>query len=255
MTETMTRVRLDQMRGAPVYDNDGDKIGKVDEIFYDKQTRIPEWIGVGTGFFGAKRVLVPVKGSAPHDDGLMVAYPKEQVKDSPDIDEDEISQRCEADLARYYGLGYSKQRSQTGLVEGQRQPSRTGAERQSGSGQQSVTRAEEEVEVGKRPVEAGEARLKKWVETEPVALDVELQREVARVSRERIDQPVGEHEFSEEEVEMPLHREKPVVQKQAVAKERVGLEKDVQTDTHTVRDEVKKERVEVEGDVDKQRGR
>jgi hypothetical protein len=54
----------------------------------------------------------------------------------------------------------------------------------------------------------------------------------------------------EEEVEMPLHRQKAVVQKQAVAKERVGLEKDVQTETQTVADELKKERVEVEGDVD-----
>ena len=250
MTQTMNRVRLDQMRGAPVYDNDGDKIGKVEEIFYDQQTRVPEWIGIGTGFFGTKRVLVPVKGAAPYDDGLMVAYSKEQVKDSPDIDEDEISQQCEADLAAYYGLGYSQQRSQTGLTEGGKRPS--GASR-SGDDEQSVTRSEEELEVGKRPVEAGTARLKKWVETEPVELDVELQREVARVSRERIDQPVGEHDFSEEEVEMPLHREKPVVQKQAVAKERVGLEKDVQTEKQTVRDELKKERVEVEGDVDEKR--
>jgi uncharacterized protein (TIGR02271 family) len=248
MSQQMTQVRLDQMRGAPVYESDGDKIGKVDEIFYDHQTRVPEWIGVGTGFFGSKRVLVPVKGSAPYDDGLMVAYSKEQVKDSPDIDEDEISQQCEADLAAYYGLGYSKQRSQTGLTEGGKRPATTG-----GKDKQSVTRSEEEVEVGKRPVEAGSARLRKWVETEPIALDVELQHEVARVSRERIDQPVGEHDFSEEEVEMPLRGEKPVVQKQAVAKERVGLEKDVRTDKEKVRDEVKKERVEVEGDVDKKR--
>jgi uncharacterized protein (TIGR02271 family) len=254
MSQQMTQVRLDQMRGAPVYDNDGDKIGKVDEIFYDQQTRVPEWIGVGTGFFGSKRVLVPVKGSAPYEDGLMAAYSKEQVKDSPDIDEDEISQQCEADLAAYYGLGYSKQRSQTGRTEGGKRPATTGGkDKQSDKDKQSVMRSEEEVEVGKRPVEAGSARLRKWVETEPVALDVELQREVARVSRERIDQPVGEHDFGEEEVEMPLHREKAVVQKQAVAKERVGLEKDVQTDKEKVRDEVKKERVEVEGDVDKQR--
>src|SRR5205085_7274471 len=149
MQQQMTQVRLDQMRGAPVYDNDGDKIGKVDEIFYDHQTRVPEWIGVGTGFFGSKRVLVPVKSSAPYDDGLMVAYSKEQVKDSPDIDEDEISQKCEADLAAYYGLGYSKQRSQTGLTEGGKRPATSG-----GKDKQSVTRSEEEVEVGKRPVEA-----------------------------------------------------------------------------------------------------
>lgn len=247
MQQEMSRVRLDEMRGAPVYDNDGDKIGKVEELFYDQQTRVPEWIGIGTGFFGTKRVLVPVKGAAPYEDGLMVAYSKEQVKDSPDINEDEISQQREADLASYYGLGYSKQRSQTGLTEGGTRRGETGKEKES------VTRSEEELEVGTRPVEAGTARLRKWVETEPVALDVELRREVARVSREHIDQPVGEHEFSEEEVEVPLRGEKPVVQKQAVAKERVGLEKDIETEKQTVKDEARKERVEVEGDVDEQR--
>jgi uncharacterized protein (TIGR02271 family) len=246
MTQTMNRVRLDEMRGAPVYDNNGDKIGKVEEIYYDQQTRVPEWIGIGTGFFGTKRVLVPVKGAATHDDGLMVPYSKDQVNDSPDIDAEEISQETEAELAAFYGLGYSKERSATGRTEGAPRGNKRDED-------QAMTRAEEELEVGKRPVDAGTARLKKWVETEPVALDVELQREVARVTREPIDRPAGEHEFSEEEVEVPLHREKPVVQKQAVAKERVGLQKDVQTETQTVEDELKKERVEVEGDVDKKR--
>ena len=230
--QEMSRVRLDEMRGAPVYDNAGEKIGKVEEIFYDQQTRIPEWIGIGTGFFGTKRVLVPVSGAQVTDDGLMVPYSKDQVKDSPDIDEEEISPQCEADLEAYYYGG-------TGRASGEKQ--------------ETVTRSEEELEVGKRPVEAGTARLRKWVEKEPVALDVELQREVARVTREPIDEAVGDHEFTEEEVEVPLHAEKPVVQKQAVAKERVGLEKDVQTETETVEDELRKERVEVEGDVDTRR--
>lgn len=83
MQQEMSRVRLDEMRGAPVYDNDGDKIGKVEEIFYDQQTRVPEWIGIGTGLFGTKRALVPVKGAHVSDDGLVVAYSKQQVKDIP----------------------------------------------------------------------------------------------------------------------------------------------------------------------------
>lgn len=237
--QEMTRVRLDEMRGQPVYDNEGEKIGKVEEVFYDQQTRAPEWIGIGTGFFSTKRVLVPVQGSRIYEDGLAVAYPKDQVKGSPDIDEDEISSECEADLAAYYSVDYSPQRSATDTPI------------QNGTAVESVTRTEEEIEVGRRPVDAGTARLRKWVETEPVSLDVELQHEVARVTRERVDEPVGEHDFTEEEVEMPLHREKTVVQKQAVAKERVGLEKEVQTQTETVQDELNKERVEVEGDVER----
>lgn len=249
--QEMNRVRLDEMRGAPVHDNAGEKIGKVEEIYYDQQTRVPEWIGIGTGFFGTKRVLVPVKGAQVSDDGLMLAYPKDQVKDSPDIDGDEISQQTEAELASFYGLGYSEERSSTGLTEGA--PSGGGGTRSARDEDQAVTRSEEEMEVGKRQVDSGNARLRKWVETEPVALDVELRREVARVTREPIDQPVGEHEFVEEQIDVPLHKEKPLVQKQAVAKERIGLQKDVESDTETVRDELKKEHVEVEGDVDERR--
>jgi stress response protein YsnF len=244
MQQEMTQVRLDEMRGSPVYDEAGEKIGKVEEIFYDYETSVPEWIGLGTGFFGKKRVLVPVQGAQTMEDGLMVPYSKDKVNESPDIDSDEISERCEADLVAHYGLGYSTERSDTGLTEGRGR---------STEGKETVTRAEEELEVGTRPVEAGSARLRKWVETEPVVLDVELKREVARVTSEQIDQPVDDHEFEEEEVEIPLHAEKPVVQKQAVAKERVGLETDVQTETETVSDELKKERVEVEGDVEKRK--
>ena len=222
--QEMSRVRLDEMRGAPVYDSTGDKIGKVEEIFYDMQSRVPEWVGIGTGVFGTKRVLVPVEGAQVAEDGLLVAYDKDHVKDSPDIDDDEISPECESELRAYYSLhggGSNQPRSATSDED------------------QAITRSEEEMQVGKRTEQAGTARLRRWVETEPVALDVELRREVVRVTREPIDQPVGDHDFSEQEIEVPLHQEKPVVQKQAVAKERVTLEKDVQSDTQRVEDELK----------------
>jgi uncharacterized protein (TIGR02271 family) len=231
-----SNVRLDELRGETVYDDAGEKIGSVEEIFYDPATSRPEWVGIGTGLLGTKRVLVPVEGSRVTDDGLMVAYPKDHVKDGPDVDEDELTAEHEQQLIAHYGLSSPQRAGQ--------QP--TGA----ADADQAMTRSEEEIEVGSRPVETGSARLRKWVETEPVALDVELRREVAQVTREPIDQPVGDHEFGEDEVEVPLSAEKPVVQKQAVAKERIGLQKDVETETQTVQDEVRKERVEVEGDVD-----
>ena len=93
-------------------------------------------------------------------------------------------------------------------------------------------------------------RLRKWVETEPVAMDVQLQRETARVVREPIDSPVEgtEDAFGEEEVEVALREERPVVEKQVVAKERVGIETQTETRNETIRDDVRKEHVEVEGD-------
>jgi uncharacterized protein (TIGR02271 family) len=233
MRDQLTIERLGELRGSPVYDSAGEKIGKVEEIYYDTQSHQPEWIGLGTGFFGTKRVLVPVAGAEAREDGIFVRYPKEQVKDSPDIDADEISASEESSLYSYYGL--------KGGAPGSGAMPETPASREG-----SVTRKEEELKVGKRPVEAGQVRLKKWVETEPVKADVELTRERATVQRERIDEPVAGHDFREEEVEVPLHAEEPVVQKQAVAKERVSVGKRAERDTQTVSDTVRKERVEVD---------
>ena len=223
--------QLQQMRGAPVIDSTGDQVGKVEEIFYDVDGGQPEWIGLGTGFFGTKRVLVPVQGAQPHEDGIRIPYEKDHVKGAPDIDADEISHETERDLYAYYNLDGSGTRS--GDV--------------SGDSDQAVTRHEEELAVGTQQVETGHARLRKWVESEPVAMDVELRQETARVTREPIDQPVGDAELGEQEIDVPLRGERPVVQKQTVAKERVGIEKDVATERQTVEDEVRKERVDVEG--------
>jgi uncharacterized protein (TIGR02271 family) len=226
---TMSMEQLAELRGRPVYDSAGEKIGKVEEIFYDYESNQPEWIGLGTGMFGTKRVLVPVEGASIESDRVTVAYTKEQVKDSPDIDGDAISADTERDLYNYYSLG------------GGRQPAGRDAD-------QGVTRHEEELAVGKQEVETGHVRLRKWVETEPVEMDVELKQETARVTREPIDEPVANAELGEDQVDVPLRGERPVVQKQAVAKERVGLKKDVETERETVADEVRKERVDVEGD-------
>ena len=248
MANTITMDELMEARGVPVYDSAGEKIGSVEEIFYDEQTGEPEWIGIGTGFLGTKRVLVPVQGASLTEDRVTVPYDKERVKDSPDIDVDEIDQDEEQSLYSYYGLQYSERRSESGLPEGGQRGRRGGAETVEREGE--VTRAEEELRVGKRPVERGSARLRKWVETEPVQAGVDLQRERARVTREPVDRPAGAGEIGEQEVEVTLRGEEPVVQKETVARERVGLEKDVETERETITDEVRKERVEVEGDVE-----
>jgi uncharacterized protein (TIGR02271 family) len=264
MPTTITLDELQSARGTPVYSSDGDKIGSVEEIYVDEQTDQPEWIGVGTGIFGVKRVLVPVEGASIREDGLLVPYGKDQVKDTPDIDADEISQETEAQLYSHYGLTYSEDRSDTGLPDGGDAAAGSAAGLDTGlaagrpgpdspgdasEGQPAVTRSEEELRVGKRETQAGRARLRKWVETEPVEADVELRKERVRVERQPVEQPVSGAEIGDEEVEIPVHEEEAVVQKQAVAKERISLEKDVDTARETVRDELRKERVDVDEDV------
>ena len=250
---TFSVERLTQLRGSNVYSSEGDKIGSVDEIYVDEETDQPEWIGLGTGLLGKKRVLVPVEGADLRGDEIHVPYSKDQVKGAPNVDADEVSQETEQALYSHYGLGYSERRSDTGLPEGGPgvadrdyvETTRETATAREGD----VVRQEEELRVGKREAEVGRARLRKWVETEPVATDVTLERERARVTREPIDERVSGAEIGEEEVEVGLREEQPVVEKETVAKERIGLEKDVETERETVGDEVRKERIDVEGDI------
>lgn len=241
---TMTIEQLSEAQGLPVYSSDSEKIGKVEEVFYDYETRQPEWLGIGTGMLGTKRVLVPVVGAALRGDGLYVPYTKDKVTGAPDTDADEIPQDVETLLYSHYGLDYSTQRSESVLPEGGR--ASVGPEDEA-----QVTRHEEELKVGKRGVEEGRARLRKWVETEPVSEDVTLERERARVTREPVDRPASEAEIGEAEIEVPLRGEEPVVQKETVAKERIGLEKDVEIQQETVAGERRKERVDIEGDIDR----
>jgi uncharacterized protein (TIGR02271 family) len=86
-------------------------------------------------------------------------------------------------------------------------------------------RSEEELRVGKREREAGRLQLRKWVETEQVEVPMEVRREKACVTREPVDGNTSSEEIGDESIEVTLREEEPVVQKQTVAKERIGIEK------------------------------
>jgi stress response protein YsnF len=93
------------------------------------------------------------------------------------------------------------------------------------------------------------------VETENVEQSVPVQREEVRVEREPItdanrDAALAGPEITEAEHEVTLHTEEPVVEKRTVPKERVRLDKDVHTDEETVSEEMRKERIEAEGDAE-----
>ena len=229
--------RLVELRGAPVVDSAGEKIGAVEEIYVEERTGRPEWIGLGTGFFGTKRVLVPYDGADVAGDEVRVRYAKDQVKDSPDVDEDELSLEREQELYAYYGLPY-----------GGADLSDRDADRQVDveTADQELVRHEEELRVGKRTEEAGRLRLHKWVETEQVDVPVELRREKARVVREPVDGTADPDAFEEDALEVTLSEERAVVEKEAVAKERIGIEREVETEQEVVSDEVRRERVDVD---------
>jgi len=97
--------KLLEMRGKPVYDRAGEKIGSIEDIYVDDETREPEWLGLGTGFLGMKHAIVPLIEASLREDGIAVPYEKDKIEDAPDADGDDISGEKEAELVRYYAIG------------------------------------------------------------------------------------------------------------------------------------------------------
>lgn len=245
-----TKTEVADWRGLDMVDSAGSRIGKVEDIFLDVETDEPEWALVHTGMFGSKTTFVPIAGARADADAVTVPFGKAQVKDAPTMEPGtELSQDDEATLYGHYGMSYSEAQSDTGLPQGGA-PAPTGDP--SGA---SVTRSEEELRVSTTRRDAGTARLRKFVETEHVETTVPVEHERARVTREPMgpgDAPDGDT-LGERVVEMELSEDVVDVQKRTVAKERVSLGKETVSEEQTISEDVRKERVEIEGDVEERR--
>ena len=246
-------------RGRDIVDADGEKVGTLEELFRDESTQEPEWAVVRTGMFGTKLSFVPIQGAEPTGEDVRVPFSKDQIKDAPKIDDSDgqLSQEEEAQLYAHYGMNYSEQRSDSGLPAGNgADGGQVGHDTSGPTTDEAMTRSEEELKVGKAERESGRARLRKYVVTEEVTQTVPVKREEVRLEREpitdgNVDQALDGPEISEEEHEVVLHEEEPVVEKRAVPKERVRMEKESVTDEAQVSEEVRKEQIEADGDIER----
>ncbi len=89
-----------------VYDNAGEKIGKVDDLFIDEADR-EEYIGVKMGFFGLSSTLIPMEiVRVDERERIMeVSESKGHVRDAPTFDDDDdITPEFEDRIRRHFGL-------------------------------------------------------------------------------------------------------------------------------------------------------
>jgi uncharacterized protein (TIGR02271 family) len=246
-------------QGRTMVDPAGDKLGTIDAIYLDDETGQPEWALVTSGLFGPKSAFVPLAQAQDTGDSVQVPHAKDQVKDAPRMTADgQLSQDEEAELYRHYGLDYSEHRSDSGLPAGTREDT-VGRDVSGPTTDDAMTRSEEELRVGTESRERGRVRLRKYVTTETEQVTVPLRREEVRVEREPItDANLGDATsgpaISEEEHEVTLREEEAVVEKRAVPRERVRLDKDTVTDQRQVSEEVRKEQIEVDDDQSGYRG-
>jgi uncharacterized protein (TIGR02271 family) len=252
---TQTTARL---YGYDVIDSAGNKAGSVDGVWVDDATNKPEFVSAKTGWLFGKSHIIPIE-QATIDDGsqtIQVPYASDQIKDGPSFSTDaELSPDDENQIYDYYGLQRSTAQSPTGYAAGGG-PSTTvqtmspGATA-TGQDQIDVPLSEEELQVGKREVEAGRVRLRKVVRTEQEQVPVELRREDVEIERVPASgQDVPSTAFEEQEIDVPVTREEPVISKEARVTGKVQVGKDVETEQRTVGGEVRKEDVEIDRDTE-----
>jgi uncharacterized protein (TIGR02271 family) len=252
----------DQYIGRRAVDPHGSKIGSVGQVYLDDRTGQPDWVTVNTGLLGTRENFVPLRGSRIDGDDLVLPFDKDVVKDSPQIaDSSHLDADEEQSLYAYYqrflgerGGRETVEDSATTDIGRSRAGRGKGYDESERSTDDTMTRSEEHLRVDTDSVEAGRARLRKYVVTEQQSVEVPLSHEEVRIEHEPItDANRGDAlagaEMSEAEHEVVLHEERPVVTTEAVPVERVRLGTENVTDQQTVSSDVRKERVELDDDA------
>jgi hypothetical protein len=87
-------------------DPEGNRIGKISQVYNNDQTGQPLWVLVETGLFGTRQSFAPVHGSRLDGELVVLAVSKDQVKDAPNVDSDAHLSDSEQDALRQYYTGY-----------------------------------------------------------------------------------------------------------------------------------------------------
>ena len=256
-------ISLDQARtlkGKTMKGAGGENLGSIGNLYADRTDGDPTFATVNTGSFGGKSSFVPLAQATLTGDDVTVPYDKALVEAAPNVDEDsDLEPQEEERLYRHYGLtagGYDNDRTETfagTTTEGTGNTHGTVGHDTSGpTTDDAMTRSEERLHVGTEKHEAGRARLRKYIVSETETRTVPVSHEEITIEREPItDGNVGNAldgpALSEEEHEVVLTEETPVVAKETVPVERVRVGKEQVTENVQVTEEVRKEQIETEG--------
>ena len=252
-----TTEELQSMEGQTAVDVNGAKLGKIGQIYVDDQSGQPLWVTISTGMFGTRQSFAPLYGSRSDGGDLQLAVTKDMVTDAPGIDADGHIEDSENEaLYTYYSgyLGGTAQDQGQGDAGHTREDlaGRDGIQGRDASGpaaDDAMTRSEERLHVGTEQVQAGRARLRKYVVTENVTQTVPVSHEEVRLEREPITganrgAAISGSDISEEEHEVTLRAERPVVSKETVPVERVRLGTETVTEDHEVSETLRKEQID-----------
>jgi uncharacterized protein YrrD len=115
-TLVVTHRNIAEWHGKQLVDREGDKIGKLEDVYVDVETDEPVFGTVKEGLIHRHLTFVPLAGLTIGPDSLQVTVSKEQVEGAPDIESqgEELSQADESSLYHYYQLNYTPPDTQSG---------------------------------------------------------------------------------------------------------------------------------------------
>jgi uncharacterized protein (TIGR02271 family) len=264
------------IKGWDVKDDQGNKIGEVDELIFDTQALKVRYLVVdleGNTFDIEDRdVLVSIglaKLNDENDDVILAGVTAEQLRALPEYDDDHLTPEMETSIRNVFSgtalaTGAALSGSNAGndadfynhdhfnednLYRRRRQNVSEDLDKETTSDTQTIPVIEENLEVGKRTVETGGVHLRSRIVERPVEEKINLREDTVHVEREDVNRPATDADFNraqQEDIEVREKGEEPVVNKEARVVEEVKLTKDVEEREETIRDTVRKTDINVD---------
>ena len=110
------RWNVAEWRGKMLVDRNGEKIGKLQDVYVDVETDEPQFATVKEGLIGRHLTFVPLGGIQIGPDDLRVSVTREQVRSAPDIElhGEELSQADESALYHHFEQNYTPPDTESG---------------------------------------------------------------------------------------------------------------------------------------------
>ncbi len=98
-----------EWHGKDLVDRHGERIGKLEDVYFDVGTDRPQFATVKEGLIGRHLTFVPLTEVTIGPDNLQVSASRAEVKDAPtlELEGDELSRADESTLYHYYQLNYT----------------------------------------------------------------------------------------------------------------------------------------------------
>ncbi|MDT0691005.1 PRC and DUF2382 domain-containing protein [Salegentibacter sp. F188] len=254
-----------------IYDSAGKKVGKVKDMLFDEQAHKVRYIITnlknGEVYSDDRNVLIPIGRAQLNTSKERIMVPNVNQNHLSTVPQyrntDTMTQEDEVAIRNAYSTGgttatadtYDRETfySDDAFDEEKFYNPEAGHTRDNlNHRDEKVDVIEEDVEVGKKEVQTGGAKVSSRIVERPVEERIKLKEEDVKVKRNPVDRPADSADLKGKQgktITETETKEVPVVNKEARVVEEVSLEKDVNKKEEVIEDTVKETKVDVDKNI------